>query len=652
MCGICGIFDPGGNKQIDEQIINSMADAMVHRGPDDHGSYLNSAQGIGLGFRRLSIIDLSRAGHQPMSNEDGTVWVVFNGEIYNHRELRQELEAKGHKYVSKADSESLIHGYEEWGGDVVKRLRGMFAFAVWDEKKRALFMARDRIGIKPLYYTYSPGQFVFASEIKAILRLPWVERRVNREALELYLSFAASPAPMTLFDGIFKLQAGHRLWIDSQGNLKNDQYWDAVFSGQESAKKTESFYVDRIRELFMESIQLRMMSDVPFGVFLSGGIDSSLNVALMSKVTDEPVNTFSVAIRGDEASNEMLYARQVAKHFQTNHHEIEIGSEDFIRFLPRMAYFQDEPLADPVCIPLYYVAELARNNGVTVVQVGEGSDELFCGYRSYARYLKLYPFWRKYMTWPETARRSLAWFGEKTIRHPSWVTYLQKAAINEPLFCGGAHGFTESWKQVLLGSDGTRGRAGEWVSQCYEARKVAGGRGSFLDDMIYLELQNRLPELLLMRVDKMTMATSIEARVPFLDHEFVRFALSIPAEYKYRDGQLKYILKKAARGIVPDFVIDRRKTGFCGSASNMVNDTIVCAAENLVRSNHELEGLLNWGPFFELCRAARNGSQEYGLQIWILLNLALWYSVWIQQVPLDELGTWLAGPRKGREISG
>ena len=379
MCGICGIINFNNQPDIDQSQLKIMADTMTHRGPDDSGIYLNAENTVGFGFRRLSIIDL-QGGHQPMSNEDGRVWIVFNGEIYNHKDLRNELKKKGHHFKSRADTEVIVHGYEEWGDDVVQRLRGMFAFAIWDDNKRRMFLARDRLGIKPLYYLHDKDHLIFSSEIKAILSIPTVKRKLNEEALYHYLTLAVTPAPMTMFQGIEKLEPGHTISIGMDGKINKSQYWDPLITDNSISGLSEEDIIKKLRELLRESIRLRMMSDVPFGVFLSGGVDSSLNVALMSELMDRPVDTFSVSIKDDPLSDESSEAKAVADHFNTNHHEIMITDQDFIDFLPEMVKFQDEPLADPVCIPLHFVSKLARENGTYVIQVGEGADELFCGY--------------------------------------------------------------------------------------------------------------------------------------------------------------------------------------------------------------------------------------------------------------------------------
>ncbi|MBI4203258.1 MAG: asparagine synthase (glutamine-hydrolyzing) [Chloroflexi bacterium] len=639
MCGICGVIDFQERGQVKPSTLRAMADAMIHRGPDDSGDYVNADHNLGFGFRRLSIVDLA-GGHQPMSNEDGSCWIVFNGEIYNHAMLRPGLEARGHRYKTRSDTETILHLYEEQGADCVDSLIGMFAFAIWDQKKRQLLLARDRIGVKPLYYTMMDGRLLFASEIKGILAYPGVHREVDQEALSLYLSFGAVPAPKTLFQGISKLPAGHRLVTQANGQMRLERYWDAVFPEDGYTQRSEEECTEEVRRLFAQSIERRMMSDVPFGVFLSGGIDSSFNVALMSRMMDRPVDTFSVAVEDDARSDEREPARAVAEHFHANHHEVVITPQDFVDLLPTMAWHQDEPLADPVCVPLYHVAKLARDNGTIVVQVGEGSDELFCGYRDYTRQMMLGPYYNAFCALPGIVKSPVAALGERFLSRGKGL-YLQRAARGAPLFWGGVTGLPEATKRTMLNGYGTDDAAIGWLEGQYGTRKAAGGRGSLLDEMIYLELKQRLPELLLMRVDKMTMANSVEARVPYLDHELVRFALSIPPGMKFKNGQTKYILKKAARGILPDWVIDRAKAGFCGSASNMVHGPIVDAAVALVRNNGALRDLMDPQPLLDLCERNKRGDAATGHHIWMLLNLAVWHCVWIQGEEASAIAHWL-----------
>ncbi|MFQ5851438.1 MAG: asparagine synthase (glutamine-hydrolyzing) [Candidatus Binatia bacterium] len=635
MCGICGVFDLTGHPNLTHRRLVTMADTMTHRGPDDSGTYISPDRCLGFGFRRLAIVDLSSAGRQPMSNEDGTLWLVFNGEIYNHADLRRELEAGDHRYRSRSDSETIVHGYEQWGESVVERLRGMFAFAIYDQRQRTLFLARDRIGIKPLYYSCQNGRFLFGSEIKAILACLGVVREPDQEALYHYLTLSVAPAPLTLFRGIHKLLPGHTLTVHPDGRTELRQYWDPLFPDDRLDGMAEGEIVERLRELLRKSIRLRMMSDVPFGVFLSGGVDSSLNIALMSELMDRPVDTFSVAIRDDALSDERSEAQRVARHFGANHHEVMITSQDFVDFLPEMVHHQDEPLADPVCVPLHFVSKLARDNGTIVIQVGEGSDELFSGYIGYAFMANFYRrVWRPFARLPPWIKKPIAALGT-AILPARRAEFIRRAADDEDLFWSGASVFPEVAKRQLLrsynGSNSYRAVA-EHYAQFDRARPAA----AFLDRVIYLELKYRLPELLLMRVDKMTMATSVEARVPYLDHELVRFALSIPVALKYHHGRTKHILKEAARGILPDAVIDRPKIGFCGSASNMVTGALLDHAERVVLNSRWLGEILDLSLVRPLFLEHRSGRRDQGMGIWNLLNLALWHRYWIGGEPLPE----------------
>lgn len=630
MCGICGVFNLNGRTDLTPRSLERMADTIAHRGPDDSGTYVSADRRAGLGFRRLSIIDLSAAGHQPMSNEDGTLWLVFNGEIYNHNDLRKELEAKGHIYCSLTDSETILHGYEQWGPAVVDRLRGMFAFAIYDQDKSTLFLARDHLGIKPLYYTSSHGCFLFGSEIKALLAWPGVVRAVDDEALFHYLALAVAPAPQTLFRDIHKLLPGHTLTIQANGQTTLQQYWDPLFPDEQLDDMPEREIVEQLRSKLRESIRLRMMSDVPFGVFLSGGVDSSLNVALMREQMDRPVETFSVAIDNDPRSNELSQARRVARYFGTNHHEVVISTEDFVQFLPEMVHYQDEPLADPACIPLYFVSRLARENGTTVIQVGEGSDELFSGYTEYAVMADFYRrVWQPFARLPRQLKKAISVLGTMILPDRR-AEFIRRAADDEEFFWSGASILPEVTKRRLLRRY-TGASSYQAVAEHYAKFDLARPGADFLNRIIYVELKYRLAELLLMRVDKMSMATSIETRVPFLDHELVRFALSIPASLKYRGGQTKYILKAAARGIVPDEVIDRPKQGFCGSASNMLTGVLLDYTEKTVLNSTWLADVLKLSEVQPLFQAHRSGRQDAGAILWTLLNLVLWHRHWIEQ---------------------
>lgn len=393
MCGIVGILSLNKGKQVSESLVVAMRDTMVHRGPDGGGVWLSPDGSIGLGHRRLSIIDLSTAASQPMSNEDGTVWVTFNGEIYNHVEIRQELEKiGGHTWVTDhSDTEVIVHAYEQWGIDCLHKFRGMFAIGIWDAKSRELWLARDRLGIKPLYYSFYNQKLAFSSEIKAILADPERSRAVNEDAFFHYLSFLTTPAPQTLFEGINKLQSGCWLLIRENGETEESRYWDVLDHTEDLSNKTEEQITQRLLDELRVAVKLRKVSDVPVGVFLSGGIDSSTNAALFSEDAGERVKTFSIGYEGnyDTYQNELHYARKVADGVGAEYHEKLLNIDDLIDFLPRMVQLQDEPIADPVCVPVYYVSKLARDNGVIVCQVGEGADELFWGYPGWKTALKL-----------------------------------------------------------------------------------------------------------------------------------------------------------------------------------------------------------------------------------------------------------------------
>ncbi|MCB0080560.1 MAG: asparagine synthase (glutamine-hydrolyzing), partial [Caldilineaceae bacterium] len=382
MCGIAGIYHIDATcGPVDGPLLERMRDTMVHRGPDGGRSWIAEDGRIGLSFRRLAIIDLSTAAMQPMSDEDGSIHLVFNGEIYNHAEVRAELEALGgHQWqTDHSDTEMIVHAYEEWGIDCLQKFRGMFAIAIWDSRQQALWLVRDRIGIKPLYYTMRNGRLLFASEIKALLQDASLPRAVHEESFYHYLSFLTTPAPQTLFDGIRKLPGGCWLRIDVDGRMREERYWEVWDHTKPLTGVSEDEIAEMIRAELRSAVRYRKVSDVPVGVFLSGGIDSSTNAALFSEGESQPIRTFSIGYQGEYASyqNELHYARQMAEVVGAEYHELLLTQDDLLDFLPQMVQLQDEPIADPVCVPVYYVSKLARDNGMVVCQVGEGADELF-----------------------------------------------------------------------------------------------------------------------------------------------------------------------------------------------------------------------------------------------------------------------------------
>lgn len=653
MCGICGIYEYGANEPaINSDLIVRMRDTMTHRGPDDAGVYVSENRRVGLGNRRLAIVDLSPAGRSPMSNEDGRVWITFNGEIYNHESLRPALEAKGHRYRSRTDTETIVHLYEERGLDFVHELEGDFAIGLWDQAARRIVLARDRIGVKPLYYTIAGGRLIFASEIKAILEHPSVTRDIDEKALYHYLSFLTTPAPQTLFAGINKLPAGCMLTCDASGEVKITRYWDAVSArpANNAREMTEKEVADETLRLLTDSIAKRMMSDVPFGVFLSGGIDSTANVALMAGLMDRPVRTFTVGFKDNPAYDELAEARDVAREYGTDHHEILIGEQELIDFLPGLIFHQDEPIADPVCVPIYYVSKLARATGTRVIQVGEGSDELFCGYDQYTQYLKLHDYgWSFLEKLPRRIRQSLAATGQSLLRvggdelPGNWrklaPDLLRRLGDGEAAFWSGALFFDEAHKHQLF-TRKARGRlsngSGREPSSYTVVREdldrllAARPDADLLERMTYQELKLRLSELLLMRVDKMTMAASVEARVPFLDHKLVEFAMTIPREMKYKNGVTKHILKRALKGVVSDSVIGRKKKGFGVPVNEWMLDRLGgFVEETLLNSPLRRRELFDYGFVKRLLDEHRSGRMNYGFFLWSLFNLSLWYERWI-----------------------
>ncbi|MFC1984802.1 asparagine synthase (glutamine-hydrolyzing) [Chloroflexota bacterium] len=639
MCGICGVFTFNGiNFEITQDLVVDMRDTMIHRGPDDSGIYISPDRRIGLGHRRLSIIDLSSAGRQPMCTEDGAVLITYNGEVYNHQRLRNDLEKNGHLYKSLTDTETILHLYEEKGVNCVNDLEGMFAFAIWDSRRRQLFLARDRMGEKPLYYTIQNGQLIFASEIKAILKHPQIKREMDMTALYHYLTFFVTPAPKTLFKGINKVPPGHLMVCDENGNIQLKQYWD-VISTTEEGDYPEEYYVEKLRGLLTESIRKRMMSDVPFGVFLSGGIDSSTNVALMASQIDRPVETFSVGFKDQPAYDEFEYARQIAREFKTNHHEIVIDQRDFMDYIPELIYCQDEPLADWVCVPLYFVSKLARKNGAIVIQIGEGSDEVFFGYDGYMSILNIYNrYWKPYMKMPRVFRQgiySLAHLlsppkmrGRKDIKN-----ILRQAAFDEELFWGGAIAFTEAHKKLILSNptDWQGLNSFDIIEEHLNKIDSQKPNADFLERMLYLELKHRLPELLLMRVDKVTMSTSVEGRAPYLDHNLVQFAMGVPSKFKIKNGQVKYILKQAVKGVIPENIIHRKKQGFSAPVREWFSGEMgEYVADSILTSKLRSRGIFDYRHIENMLREQRKSEHHFSTHLWNLFNLSKWYDYWIE----------------------
>jgi len=641
MCGIVGAYVFNGSTfRVGHDYLTRLRDTLIHRGPDGGANWISSDGRIGLGHRRLSIIDLSAAANQPMSNEDSSLWVVFNGEIYNHAEIRAELVKLGghHWKTDHSDTEVILHAFEEWGIKCLQKFRGMFGIALWNAESRELWLIRDRVGIKPIYYSVHHGRVTFASEIKALLQDPEQVRTVDEESVYHYLSFLTSPAPQTMFAGIKKLPPGTWLRIRENGEILEHRYWDLWDHTQPLVGASDEDIAIRIMSELRTAVKLRKVSDVPVGVFLSGGIDSSTNAALFAEGERRPVQTFTIGYEGTYASyqNELQYARIMAERVGAEHHEKLLTQDDLIAFMPEMIHLQDEPIGDPVCVPVYFVSKLARDNGVMVCQVGEGADELFWGYESWKIRLNLQR-WNDAIPVPALFKRAgLAALGLVGQRAGLPYEALRRVSVDQPVFWGGVDCFTEEQKVRLLSPrlrEKFRNYSSWEVLKPLHARfKEKAWEKSSLNWMSFLDLSLRLPELLLMRVDKMSMGVSLEARVPFLDHKFVELAMSIPESVKTRNGTLKHILKKAVRGVIPDELIDRRKQGFGVPVYEWVRDRLGVVARR------ELEEFCHFSDILDVSEVRRYLDRGAGSQIWYLLNLALWHKHWIRGQPLDGMG--------------
>lgn len=646
MCGIGGYYAlSNGSFDSSQQPLERMQKAMEHRGPDGYRCFQSADKRLGLVHRRLSIMDLSQAGFQPFFDEEKKIAVCCNGEIYNYKELARELTQLGYQFSSNSDNEVLIYAYKAWGISFLHRLQGMFAFVLYDGNKQELYIARDQIGVKPIYFSLQSGMLSFASEIKALWAFPWISKSLNQQALYQYLTYMVTPAPMTLYKDVYKLPAGYYIRVDSSNTVTFKQWYEPLEYMQLSMQQKlvdEDYTQAYVENLLIKSIEKQMMSDVPYGVFLSGGVDSSLNVALMAQVTDT-VRTFTVSFSDAPERDETEWARKVAKRYKTEHHEIVISEKEAFNFFQDMAYHHDEPLADCVSIPLYYVSKLLKDSGVTVVQVGEGADEIFCGYQNYIRYLNFNAlYWhgsQKYI--PAFAKQGLAKTAAKLF--PSKFAhqeFLNNWAGDKPLFWGGAIAFPDTLKQKLWKTQASfdhdpivekimpgfvQGYTSSAVPDYYLDRfRKLYPQGDFLQFMLYLELKQRLPELLLMRVDKMTMATGVEARVPFLDHMLVETGLQIPMNLKYRNGQTKYLLKKIAEKYLPYECIYRTKVGFGAPTARWFSQGTYFKPyfKDLLATKSS-----DWNEFFDfdyidsMFTTHTRKEGLYDLQLWTLQNI-------------------------------
>jgi asparagine synthase (glutamine-hydrolysing) len=640
MCGICGKISANGN--VNEDLIRKMCGALSHRGPDSEGvcinplpqpSPLKGRRGVtvGLGHRRLAIIDLSKAGHQPMSNEDGSVWIVLNGEIYNFPELREALEKKGHRFKSHTDTEVVLHLYEDKGVECLKDLRGPFAFAIWDSRKERLFIAKDRLGKKPLYYAYKNQTLTFASEIKAILQDPEISAEVNRTAITDYLSYGYTPTPETMFKGIMKLEPAHFI-IYEKGNIKIEKYWELDFS--KKLKLSEREYCDKTMEMLEECTKIRLISDVPLGAFLSGGIDSSAVVYMMSKLSSKPVKTFSIGFE-EESHSELKYAGIIAKRFNTEHREY-IVKPDAIELLPKLVWLYNEPYADSSALPSYYVSQMTKQE-VTVALNGDGGDECFGGYErfmaaKYAEMLSRAPrFLRKGIlanivkmipesiephNFSRKLKRFIAMAEEPfRVRHYNWVSIFRDFEKDSL--------FSDSFKK-------------EYASRksFYHLDKVFDECGSkdILDRVMHADIKTNLLDDLIVKMDIATMANSLEGRSPFLDHKMMEFCAAMPSNMKIKGMKLKYILKKALydSGALPEEILKRKKMGFGIPVDKWFRVDLKKYVYDILMSDKCLNrGYFKKDSVKKLLDEHVAAKANNGARIWSLLFLELWHREFI-----------------------
>ncbi len=628
MCGICGIYEYKHNHAAEPAILATMLHVIQHRGPDDEGTLIDGD--LAIGMRRLSIIDLG-GGHQPIYNEDGTIGVVFNGEIYNYREVMEKLQQQGHRFKTVCDTEAIVHLYEEYGEDCVDHLRGMYGFAVWDTRHRRLFLARDRLGIKPLYYTHVGERLVFGSEIKSILQHPGIEPRLDLEALSNFLSLKYVPAPQTMFQDIVALPPGYTLTCDADG-IRTRRYWDLSFAQERNGRLSEDEYAEQLDSLLREIVNMHLMSDVPFGAFLSGGVDSSTIVALMSQFLNEPVKTFSVGFQGSgDMVSELPYAHMVAEHCKTEHYDIIITPDDFTSISEKVVWHLDQPIADEASLPNYMVAELASRH-VKMVLTGEGGDELFAGYARYAGE-RFSPLFRHL---PLAVRGSVLSMSRQMpgLRRPKLALYALCHSDEVTRMLNWFPLFNSDSKAALL-SDALHASLHGHSSRSVFAEHLAATDARHpLNRMLYVDTKLWLPDDLLARGDKTSMATSLEARVPLLDHKLVEFAASLPPAMKLKRLTRKYLLKRIGSGLLPEPIITRKKEGFPTPMALWIrNEVRPYVRDLLAPTTVRRRNLFDPDYITRLLDEHESGFADHDAMIWALIGIELWHRRFIDQSP-------------------
>ena len=637
MCGITGFVDfrcePARTEEERAQILESMCRVIRHRGPDDQGVLLKP--GVGFGMRRLSIIDLA-GGHQPISNEDNSVTIVFNGEIYNYRELQKELQSRGHRFRTNSDTETIVHAYEEFGAACVDHLRGMFAFAIWDDREKQLFIARDRVGKKPLYYSVTRGgTLVFGSELKSLLEHPEVERNINPQALDAYFSLGYVPDPISIFENVEKLPPGHHLTF-TNGRLTVERYWDFSYqsNGNGGNGHRASDYLDELRALLDEAVKLRLVSDVPLGAFLSGGVDSSTVVALMARHMEQPVKTFSIGFNED-SYDELKYARLTAKRFGTDHHEFLV-TPDICEVVDQLAWHFDEPFADSSAIPTYVVSKLAREH-VKVVLTGDGGDELFAGYSRYVTERQR----SKFDLVPRAVKEGLMDPLSRAMPHGAWGrNYLQNVSL-DPIsrYLDTVSVFTGLNKSSLYSADfSDQLRNSNHLSLYFHELSRNVKTSAPLDSLLYIDSKTYLPGDILTKVDRMSMAVSLEARVPLLDHKLIEFVTRIPAGMKLAGIETKHLFKQAIADLVPAEIINRPKQGFGVPIQQWINQQLRERIRDTLNDPRTLQrGYVSRSHVELLLDEHERGRRDHAMALWSLLMLELWHRQYVDKNSAADL---------------
>lgn len=633
MCGINGIFNFSfSSLQNPENLVHKMNEAILHRGPDGRGTWSSSKDGISMGHQRLRIIDLSEKAHQPMKNANGNV-IVFNGEIYNFKEIKKR--AVDHTFKSESDTEVLLYLYEKHGTNCLEYLTGMFAFCIWDPKKKELFLARDRVGQKPLYYTTMGGIFAFSSEIKALLTLPWVKAELDEKALYDFLTFGKLPPPLTMFKGIHKFHPGFMMLVDSSGIREYKSYWEVSYADLE--RNSEDDLIELVYQGLEKSVRYRLVSDVPVGAFLSGGVDSSAMVALMSRYTRYKIKTYSIGFLNQPAYNELEFASHIAKRFGTEHYEKVVTPGDIIEFLPVIVEVFDEPLADATAIPIYFISQLAHEKGTKVVITGDGGDELFAGYRNWIKYIRGYPVFNIYSKLPSAIKWLTARIYTAVNPDSPGSDILWRAYKKQEFFWGSTHGVKESSKSGVLSQEFLHRVHHQGWDSLHTIRTfrenfnslTINKRTSYLDWMCFLGLKFVLPNLFLYRADRLGMAHSVEVRSPFMDHEFINLILSIPNKFKLVKGEPKTILKKSLEKILPLQVLYRKKMGFCVPLREWVGDIINDYIDRHLNKFCSETGLFNEQVLRHQKEKLVKGNQDYTNPMWTIYFLINWFRRWL-----------------------